>query len=268
MSTGKERARRVAHSTKEFFVGGRRFCCCIPTRIGVIIGSFLTFLVSGALAIILWFEVSTEHDMSFSSQERTYVILGGLLETFLCLVSVLGFIGAIVRKQLFVSIFAYFLLVHFLLNLGFGIYLLVVVNHTANVDVSVACHKAIKDPGAQQDCSKLLNGFRGALDGIIIFVLLIELYGLLIVTRYMRQLRGEKRAATFTKDEFRLNTHYYARVEDNDAEDSPFDSTYHPRPLSYASATHFPVTPKGFIPPSPSFRDPQGKEEKYMSQAA
>ncbi len=66
-------------------------------------------------------------------------------------------------------------MVHFLLNLGFGIYFLVVVNHTADVDVSVACHKAIKDAGAQQDCSKLLNGFRGALDGVIIFVLLIEL---------------------------------------------------------------------------------------------
>lgn len=132
--------------------------------------------------------------MSFTSQERTYVILAGLLETFVCIACIVGyvfclhnlpifrvqlhicrFIGGIVRKQLFVTIYAYFLYFNFLATLGVGIYFLWVVNHTADVDISFACNRTIKDPTAQKDCSKLLNDFRGLFDGIILFILFIEL---------------------------------------------------------------------------------------------
>ena len=109
MPTAAERARRVAHGTKEFFIGGRHFCCCIPNRFGVILGSFLTVLVAGALSIILWFEVSStsfdalthtkthpftaEHDMTFTSKDRADFILGAVLETLLFLASVLGYVA-------------------------------------------------------------------------------------------------------------------------------------------------------------------------------
>lgn len=43
----------------EFFIGGKHFCCCIPNRFGVVLGSLLTFLVAGALAVIIWFEVAS-----------------------------------------------------------------------------------------------------------------------------------------------------------------------------------------------------------------
>ena len=56
----KRRGGKVYHGLKEFIFGGRHFCCCIPTRFGVVTGSLLQFLVAGALAIILWFEVSSK----------------------------------------------------------------------------------------------------------------------------------------------------------------------------------------------------------------
>jgi hypothetical protein len=162
---------------------------------------------------------------------------------------------------LFVTIFAYFLYFHFSINLGVGIYVLWVVNHTADVDISVACHKAIKDPGAQNDCAKLLNSFRGVADGLIAFILVIELCmlkisylypcrsllwftdGMLIVTRYMRQLKKDKKAASFERDNFPLQTHYYSSLAGDDREDAPIETAYHPRHLSYSSATHFPTMP-------------------------
>ena len=86
----------------------------------------------------------------------------------------------------------------------------------------------------------------------------------------MRQVRGEKRAAKFAKDEFRLNPHYYAKIEDNDADDAPYDTVYHPRPMSYASATHFPVVPQGYTPSAPCFPFPEPHEkevdEKEMNE--
>ncbi|KAI0342084.1 hypothetical protein BDW22DRAFT_1308533, partial [Trametopsis cervina] len=182
----------LSYAAKELVFGGKRFCCCIPTRFGVIAGSLLTFIVAGVLAVILWFEVATQHDMRFTETERRNLILAGVLEILLFLASILGFIGGIVRKQLFIAIYCYFLYIHFLVNLGVGIYLLFVVNHTTNVDITVACNRVIENPGTQKDCSRLLNDLRAVFNGAIICVLLMELYGALVVTRYLRQLKREK----------------------------------------------------------------------------
>lgn len=68
----KQRGGRIYHWFKEFLFGGRHFCCCIPTRFGVVAGSLLQFLIAGALAIILWFEVSSESVLSFQCTCRSY----------------------------------------------------------------------------------------------------------------------------------------------------------------------------------------------------
>ncbi|PSR81137.1 hypothetical protein PHLCEN_2v6472 [Hermanssonia centrifuga] len=169
------RVKKVLHSIKEFFIGGKRFCCCLPTRFGVIIGSLLTFLVAGALAIIIWFEVATDHDITFSHADRVGFICGGLVETLLFLASIIGFVGGVVRKQLFVTAYCYFLYVHFLINLGVGSFLMWKINHTTSVDKVAACQKAITNPGTRTQCDGLLNITRGVLIGFIALVLSIEL---------------------------------------------------------------------------------------------
>lgn len=87
---------------------------------------------------------------------------------------VTSFIGGIVRKQLFVTIYCYFLYVHFLANLGVASFLMWKINHTTSIDISLACHQAIKDPDGSKQCAGLLNDTRGVLIGFIVFVLLIE----------------------------------------------------------------------------------------------
>ena len=37
----------------------QRFCCCLPARLGAGLLALLTLLVSGLLAVILWFEVDS-----------------------------------------------------------------------------------------------------------------------------------------------------------------------------------------------------------------
>lgn len=83
--------------------------------------------------------------------------------------------GAIVRKQLFIVIYCYFLYVHFLINLGVGSFLMWKINHTTSIDISVACQKAITNPDAQKQCKGFLHTTSGVLDGAIAFVLIIEL---------------------------------------------------------------------------------------------
>ena len=38
----------------------QKFCCCLPVRMGVIVMSFITTLLSGLLMIVLWYELAGE----------------------------------------------------------------------------------------------------------------------------------------------------------------------------------------------------------------
>ena len=84
---------------------------------------------------------------------------------------------------------------------------------------------------------------------------------MIIVTRYLRQLKKEKRAANSENDSFQLKTHYYARLSGDDREDVPSDTAYHPRHLSYSSATHFPATPRGHASPGP---EPEKEKNEHV----
>jgi hypothetical protein len=51
----------MTFSLKEFILGGKTFCCCLPVRLGVIAMSFLGILVSGILTVVIWFVISSAY---------------------------------------------------------------------------------------------------------------------------------------------------------------------------------------------------------------
>ncbi|KAG6903048.1 hypothetical protein C0995_007481 [Termitomyces sp. Mi166 len=127
--------------------------------------------------------------------ERAGFVVAGLVETLLLVASSLGFVGAIVRKQLFVQIYAYFIYVHFVLNIGVAGYLLYMVTHfSANATVK-ACQDTIQNEQAKEQCTGLLKVAQGVYFAVAAIVLLVELYVALVITRYLNQLRNEKRSA-------------------------------------------------------------------------
>jgi len=128
-----------------------------------------------------------------SGKEKAAFIVAGLVETFLFLASILGFIGTCARKQSFVVTYAIFLYVHFFINLGVAIYFLVMVTSAANTDIVKLCQDGLKDPGSKSQCSGLLNITKDVYWAISLVILSIEAYCALIVTRYVNQLRYEKR---------------------------------------------------------------------------
>lgn len=180
-------------SYRELFCGGKTFCCCLPVRMGVIIMSFLGIIFGGVLSIVLWFEVSSTVDMT--SGDHAVFVIAGLVESFLFVASILGFVGAIVRKQVFVQIYAYFIYVHFLLNIGVAAYLLYLVTHFSSTAVVKACQEAIQNQQTKDQCTGLLKVARGVYVVMATIVLLIELYAVLIVTRYVNQVKNEKQTA-------------------------------------------------------------------------
>ncbi|KAJ3575084.1 hypothetical protein NP233_g1337 [Leucocoprinus birnbaumii] len=114
-------------------------------------------------------------------------------------------VGAIVRKLSFIRIYANITYVHFLLNFGVAIWFLVVVIQTVNNADAHLCDGA---GDAQDQCTTLFSFGRTTYIVLAVLVLIIELYGALIVTRYVWQLSREKSHKRQTRqgieDAFRL----------------------------------------------------------------
>jgi hypothetical protein len=159
--------------------------------------SLLGILLSGMLSVVLWFEVSRAD--SFTSEQRGSFIGGAIVETFFFLISIVGLVGAIVRKLSFVTAYAVGLYIHFLINLSVASYLLFVILHSTNADTVTLCQNVLTNQQAKAQCDSLFDSIRGLYAGLASFILVVELYGSIVATRYVYQLRGEKREARMPK---------------------------------------------------------------------
>ncbi|KAI0300984.1 hypothetical protein B0F90DRAFT_1574850, partial [Multifurca ochricompacta] len=172
-----------------------RFCCCLPVRACVIIMSLLGLLLSGILSIILWFEVASAYSFTLFPTRLRAFIGGAIIETLFFLISALGLIGGIVRKQTFVTAYAIGLYIHFVINLSVAGYLLFAILHATRSDTVTLCQHALKNSQTQDQCETLFDTIRGVYAGLASIILIIELYGAIVATRYVYQVRGEKREA-------------------------------------------------------------------------
>ncbi|KAG6372337.1 hypothetical protein JVT61DRAFT_7777 [Boletus reticuloceps] len=103
------------------------------------------------------------------------------------------FIGVVARKQLFVTIYTYFLYVHFVLNLIVGIYFLVTVRASNREQLVDYCAEVFVNTSTESSCSGLMRVSTYAFIAIVAALLLFEFYGVLIATRYVYRLRKQKR---------------------------------------------------------------------------
>lgn len=73
------------------------------------------------------------------------------------------------------QIYAYFVYIHFVINLGVGSYFLWMITHTAALDQESVCTDDVQNNGAQNACNSVFRIGKGAFIGTIIFIWLIEL---------------------------------------------------------------------------------------------
>ncbi|KAK7057499.1 hypothetical protein R3P38DRAFT_2841314 [Favolaschia claudopus] len=88
---------------------GAKYLCCLPLRLGVLVISFLQFLsgvaVSGLLAAALIISSKDEHVEKITGRTRTVMIVLSAVYGLAGLISLMGFIGAIRKKEGFVKAF-------------------------------------------------------------------------------------------------------------------------------------------------------------------
>ncbi|KAH8828051.1 hypothetical protein DL96DRAFT_1709360 [Flagelloscypha sp. PMI_526] len=149
----------------------------------------LGMLLSGFLTIALWFEVSVATPEYFDATEKGLFVAAALMQTLLFLVSIIGFIGVVVKKLLFIRIYAYGQYVNFVLNVGFACYLFYTVSKFSKTAEYNICKAAIRDPNGEEQC----NGFVNFIKYIISSNLsMFSLEGSIIVTRYLNNLKKHK----------------------------------------------------------------------------
>jgi hypothetical protein len=83
------------------------------------------------------------------------------------------FAGTIAQKLVFVRAYAYFLYLHFLINLGVAIWILSMIVHASNTDVVKGCQRLISS-GSQSQCTGLLKITTGVFLGVATLLLLLE----------------------------------------------------------------------------------------------
>ncbi|KAG1808288.1 uncharacterized protein BJ212DRAFT_1224760, partial [Suillus subaureus] len=183
----------MAFSLKNYLLYSPYFCFCIPVRFGFVLLTCLSFLFSGLLSVLVWFELSRAYSYSLTSQEKSSFWAVGIIETILLAVSVIGFIGAVARKQRFVAVYAYFVYIHLLLNVIVGIYFLVTIRQSNRQQLVDECYTVFSNNPSESNCQSLMNVSTYVFIAVVSLVLLLELYGALIATRYLNTLTKQKK---------------------------------------------------------------------------
>jgi len=203
----------------------KHFCCCLPVRFGVFILSALSFLGSGFYAVALWltYAKSSQPDqLTLNKTQKIAIIVAGVVFSLMCIASLFGFIGAVIRKRALVAFYATELWILTVVELAAGAFLIYTIFHNSD-QFTQECidnvNKQVQGSGANitVDAAAVCNfgGKTGRIAFIVSFVvsLLIQAYCALIVSRYVSQLSEEQAyrhsAQVGVRSAFNTSSGYY-----------------------------------------------------------
>ncbi|KAI8970913.1 hypothetical protein BD414DRAFT_501587 [Trametes punicea] len=193
-------------------MASRHFCCCIPVRLAVFVFSFISFVLSAATAFAGWFLLHLIVDNKLSEIEgdanahdkaafegalhehEWAVILSSVIFTLIALISLLGFIGTIIRNRWTVRLYSYLTIFTFLFGTLGLIFLLYATWSQSALCVTVDGEKSCTS-------NNLSVGSKIGITFSIIIQWFIQLYIVVIIRRYATQLDEEREY----RSNFRLN---------------------------------------------------------------
>jgi hypothetical protein len=172
----------------------RKFCCCIPTRIGAVIIATIGLVGGGALAIGA---ALNAHNIQGN---KAPVAISIVIYILLSIVSLLGLIGAIGRKLLLIKIYFVALIAHLIFSFIIGIYALHIIFKDGGVFIShcVAANSHLDN--SDKICHHGLKVIKGVTVTLFIIVWLFEIWAIVIVREYNHQLREELVVEGVVKD--------------------------------------------------------------------
>ncbi|KAJ7853499.1 hypothetical protein B0H14DRAFT_2758151, partial [Mycena olivaceomarginata] len=176
------------------YVRSHKFCCCLPVRFGVFVMSLAALLLGGLVAIAGWIQVKNlpQHPIAKDDEHALYIY--AVMFSILALIGGFGFIGTLSKQRGLVSIFATMLAFHLGFSIATGIFAIYTLFKRNTDEALFNCINNSTDQTVVDSCHEGLKILK-----IIVVVgycvtWLIELWGVLIVNSYVKQLKEEEMA--------------------------------------------------------------------------
>jgi len=149
-------------------------------------------MVGGSfVAAIGWIQVSQLKQNPLDRSEEIALWIHSSMFTLLALLSVFGFIGAIIKNRGMISSFAVALAIHLGFSIASGIFTLYSQFKQNSADAVATCLSASTD-ATEDGCKSGIAIMKGIMVAIYVITWLIQLYAYFIVERYADQLDDEE----------------------------------------------------------------------------
>jgi len=174
----------------------RTFCCCLPTRFGVVIIALIGLLGGGIVSVVGGINA---HRISGS---KASIAISITVYALLAFVSLLGLVGAIGRKLALIKIYFSVLIVHLLFSLAIGIFAIYRAFNDKGVFMNdcITSNTAAAAQNPKQMCNDGLKVVKGVTVTLFIIFWLVEIWGIVIVNSYAGQLADENAIEGVVKD--------------------------------------------------------------------
>ncbi|KAJ6558441.1 hypothetical protein DFH09DRAFT_1365113 [Mycena vulgaris] len=180
---------------------GAKYLCCLPLRLGVLIISFLQFVVSafaaGLIAFFLVLQANHEtvkgirFETEIPTRTKIIAIVVAVIYGLVALVSLTGFIGAIRKKESFVGIFSN-LLRFFLVVQVAAVVAYFVLYFVDKDEFSKLCIGSSTDQQVIDACNATSKHSLWVVIVSAIVPILFQAYGVYIVSCYVTKLHNQK----------------------------------------------------------------------------
>jgi len=208
-------------------IRSRKFCCCLPVRLGVFALSLVGMVGGSFVAAMAFIQISQLKQHPLGKGEIVALWLHAGMFTILAILSIFGFVGALTKNRRMISTFAIALAVHLGFSVASGIFTLVSVfrqNVQENID---KCLAAGGESATAAQCKTGITIMKAVMVAVYVLTWMVQLYSYFIVERYSDQLEDEVASQTNTVVVQQINGAQVAPAYSAFAPAYPFSSPVH-----------------------------------------
>lgn len=177
-----------------FTVETRKFCCCLPVRLGVFVLSLLAMVGGSVVAAVGWMSVAQFKNHQVEIVDQIAMYIHSSIFTILGFLGMIGFVGALARSRGAVVSFSIGIAIHLGLSIASGVFTIYSIFKENSAEAVEACMEGKTDDETRKICQTGMGVVKGVIVAVYIIAWLIELYAYFIVDRYADQLEDEELA--------------------------------------------------------------------------
>jgi len=219
---------------ESFKVETRKFCCCLPARLGVFVLSLLSIMAGGFMGVIGWMQVSTLSAHPMETSDEIALFMHSSIFTLLALLALLGFAGSLIKQRSLVLAFSVGIAIHLGLSVISGIFTLYAVFRQSPAAAIERCINGATDDETKETCQTGTTIVKGVLVAIYIVSWLFELYGYFVTERYAEQLEEEQVAKMMP-----ILPQHINHVNDPHMQQQHYPNAYAPYPKRFSYASYY-----------------------------